>query len=87
MNVDVNGEDMDIKVKKITDENGDVKYALPIVVEGETRVGEDGKTCEYDNEFDIEIENPEEIGRIEFEEANPDSTDPKAYIGGKELTE
>lgn len=79
---------MDVNVKKITDENGNVKYALPIVVEGETTVGEDGKTYEYsDGEFDVEIENPEEIGRIEFKEANPDSTDPKVYIGGNELTE
>ena len=31
VNVNVNGEDMDLKVKKITDENGDVKYATPIV--------------------------------------------------------
>ena len=69
VNVNVNGEDMDLKVKKITDKNGDVKYALPIVVEGETTVDEDGKTYEYsDAEFDVEIENPEEIGRIEIKE-------------------
>lgn len=88
VNVNVNGEDMDLKLKKITDENGDVRYALPIVVEGETYVDEDGKTYEYsDAEFDVEIENPEEIGRIEFKKANPDSTDPKVYIGGNEIAE
>lgn len=88
VNVNVSGENMDLKVNKITDENGDVKYALSIVVEGETTVDEDGKTYEYsDAEFDVEIENPEEIGRIEIKEENPDSTDPKVYVGGNEITE
>ena len=89
VNVNVNGEEMDVNVKKITDENGDVKYALPIVVEGETRVGEDGKTYEYSGgEFDVEIENPEEIGRIEVVDGDhPDSENQKVYVGGEELKE
>ena len=88
VNVNINGEDMDLELKKITDENGDVRYALPIVVEGETYVSEDGKTYEYDNEFDIEIENPEEIDNIFIEDGDhPDSENSRVYIGGNEIVE
>lgn len=71
--VTVNGEEMDIKVKKTTDENGNVKYTLPIVIEDNNTVDEDGTTYEYSNEFEVEIENPEDIDRIEFETEEPDS--------------
>lgn len=85
--VSVNGEEMDVNVKKITDENGDVKYALPITVEGETTVDEDGTTYEYTREFDVEIENPENIGRIEFKSESSDSTHREVYIGENEIVE
>lgn len=83
----VNGEDMDVNVKKITEENGDVKYALPITIEGETTVDEDGTTYEYTHEFDVEIENPENIGRIEVKMESSDSTLEGVYVGENEIAE
>lgn len=79
VHVSVNGEEMDVNLKKITEEKGDVKYALPITVEGE-----DGTTYEYTPEFDVEIENPEDINRIEFKS---ESSDSKVYIGENEIVE
>lgn len=78
VHVVVNGEELDMNVKKVTDENGNVKYVLPITVEGESTVDEDGTTYEYSREFYVEIENPENMDRIEIKS---ESSDGRVYIG------
>ena len=48
--------------------NGEVKYELPITIEGPSSFeGEDGETYSYSN-FGIEIENPEDIENIIIED-------------------